>query len=332
MPTTVAATTSQVVSFSARSPPPCRTTIRMAASVARPIGMRRLSHFGMPSYLNRAVTAGTITPVAISVSAVPVEAGRVISSFSMRFSPCARYGVGGHERWGDVERWLPPQKGLLRPVVPLPVNLPLAPPPGLTLCPHSAVVRELSLERLYLGGVLGLLASVFHSVDLALLGEVLDLPLHVDHVRAASLDPRLTALPRPFGHPRSERPEDLRHRLRDHQQNSHRQRAVDEARVFPHQRPTPSSAAPTPSGKTASRAASSEPRLSSPTECPRTSPSGGRRSPARRTPPRTPPRVDRARATRRSGSARSSPPPTSPRGSGTLLPTPEAGTPASSTR
>src|SRR5699024_12545966 len=125
----------------------------------------------------------------------PVTAGRAITSFSMMVSPCARYGVGGHERVGDVERWPPPQKGLLRPVVPLPVDLPLAPPPRLTPCPHTAVLRELSLERLYLGGVLGLLASVFHPVDLALLGEVLDLPLHVDHVRAASFDPRLTALP-----------------------------------------------------------------------------------------------------------------------------------------
>src|SRR5699024_1723347 len=141
----------------------------------------------------RAVNAGTMTPVAISVRAVPVSAGRAISSFSMMVSPW--YGVGGHERWGDVERWLPPQKSLLRPVVPLPVDLPLAPPPGLTPCPHTAVLRELSLERLYLGGVLGLLASVFHPLDLALLGEVLDLPLHVDHVRAASLDPRLTTLP-----------------------------------------------------------------------------------------------------------------------------------------
>src|SRR5690625_797365 len=193
MPTTVAATRSQVVSFSARSPPPCRTTIRMAASAARPIGMTRFSHFGMPSYLNRAVTAGTITPVAISVSAVPVEAGRVISSFSMRFSPW--YGVGGHERWGDVERWLPPQKSLLRPVVPLPVNLPLAPPPGLTLRPHAPVVGELPAELLHLLRIRLLLPLVLGTVPLPLLGEVLHLPLHVDHVRAASLDPRLTTLP-----------------------------------------------------------------------------------------------------------------------------------------
>src|SRR5699024_12362216 len=76
--------------------------------------------------------------------------------------------------------------------------------------------------------------------------------------------------PRHGALPIAERPEDLRHRLRDHQQNSHRQRDVDEDRVFTHQRPTPSSVASTPSGKTAARAASSEPRLSSPTECPRT--------------------------------------------------------------
>src|SRR5699024_1262571 len=244
----------------------------------------------------------------------------------------ARVGVRRHERWRDVERWRPPHQRLLRPVVPLPVMVPLLAPPRLALRPHTPVASELPAELLHLRRIRRLLLLVLGTVPLPLLGEVLHLPLHVDHVGLTRLDPLLAAGASPLRQPRPDRSENLRHHLRDHQQHRDRQRHVDQDRVFTHRRPPSSSAVSTPFGTTADRAAPAAPGSPSPTGCPRTSPSGGRRSTARRRRRRMPPPAARARATPGSGCAAPVRPPSSPRGSETLRPTPSAGRRASSSR
>src|SRR5699024_7555214 len=133
--------------------------------------------------------------------------------------------------------------------------VPLLAPPRLALRPHAPVVGELTAKLLHLLRIRRPIAIMLLTILPPLLGQVLDLPLHVDHVSLAGLDPLLASSPSPLRHPRPDRAEDLRHRLRDHQQNSHHQRDVYQDRVFTHRRPTPSSAASTPSEPTADRAA-----------------------------------------------------------------------------
>src|SRR5699024_8740580 len=214
---TVAATRIHVISCSANGPPAASTTITTAARALSPTGIQRLIFDGMPGLARSEVTAGTITPDAISASAVPTSAGRPNSSVSISLLHLLRpRRVRGHERRRDVERRLPPQKSLLRPVVPLPMPVPLLAPPRLALRPHAPVVGELTAKLLHLRRIRRPIAIMLLTIQTPLLGQVLDLPLHVDHVSLAGLDPLLASSPSPLRHPRPDRAEDLRYRLRDH--------------------------------------------------------------------------------------------------------------------